>query len=142
MQLHASAVAVGDRGCLILGASGSGKSTLALELIALGAELVADDRVDLARDGAGVVLAPPARLAGLIEARGVGILRMPHRAGVALALAVDLDRPPAERLPRRATRDLLGWPCPVILGRGRDGLASVLALVLRHGLVDPEDGMF
>ncbi len=48
-QLHASAVAVDGRGCLITGASASGKSTLALEMIALGAELVADDRVDVRR---------------------------------------------------------------------------------------------
>ncbi|MEO1532556.1 MAG: serine kinase, partial [Pseudomonadota bacterium] len=43
--LHASAVALGERGLLILGPSGAGKTRLALELVALGAELVADDRV-------------------------------------------------------------------------------------------------
>lgn len=44
-HLHASAVALGPRGLLILGAAGAGKTTLALALVALGAELVADDRV-------------------------------------------------------------------------------------------------
>ena len=36
---------------MITGASGAGKSALALQLIALGAELVADDRTELWREG-------------------------------------------------------------------------------------------
>ena len=43
--IHASAVALGPVGLLIMGASGSGKSSLALELMARGAKLVADDQV-------------------------------------------------------------------------------------------------
>ena len=78
-QLHASAVAVEGRGCLITGAAGSGKSTLALEMVALGAELVADDRVDIRRSGKALLLSAPASIAGLVEARGVGILRLPVR---------------------------------------------------------------
>ncbi|PIY73077.1 MAG: serine kinase, partial [Rhodobacterales bacterium CG_4_10_14_0_8_um_filter_70_9] len=82
--IHAScvawAVAGKARGLLILGASGAGKSALALELIALGAALVADDQVALRRVGEAVVAAPPPPLAGLIEARGLGLLRMPHLA--------------------------------------------------------------
>jgi len=42
--LHASCVCLEGRAVLIRGASGSGKSGLALQLIALGAALVADDR--------------------------------------------------------------------------------------------------
>ncbi len=43
--VHASCVAFGGAGVLILGPSGSGKSALALALMGLGAALVADDRV-------------------------------------------------------------------------------------------------
>ena len=42
--LHASCVSINGNGVLICGSSGSGKSSLAINLIALGAELVADDR--------------------------------------------------------------------------------------------------
>ena len=42
-QMHATTVALRGRGLLILGPSGSGKSTLALQLMAVGARLVADD---------------------------------------------------------------------------------------------------
>ena len=52
MIVHASAVSLGGRGVLILGRSGAGKSGLALRLIALGAQLVSDDRVVLEPHGA------------------------------------------------------------------------------------------
>jgi len=73
--LHASCVALQDKGLLILGPSGSGKSALALQLMALGAVLVADDYTDLVRCDDRVIARCPAALRGLIEARGIGILR-------------------------------------------------------------------
>src|SRR3546814_13743382 len=44
VNIHASCVAAGNGGVLILGNSGQGKSDLALRLIDRGARLVADDR--------------------------------------------------------------------------------------------------
>ncbi len=79
---------------LLLGPSGAGKSDLALRLIGRGFVLVADDRVDLE----GVTASPPAPLAGLMEVRGVGIVRMPHEAPVPVVLALDLALAP-ERMP-------------------------------------------
>jgi len=66
--LHATAVAVGGRGLLILGRSGAGKSSLALQLIALGARLVADDRTRVTLGPAGLVASPPEAIRGRIEA--------------------------------------------------------------------------
>jgi serine kinase of HPr protein (carbohydrate metabolism regulator) len=43
MTLHATAVALGEAGVLLLGPPGSGKSDLALRLIDRGAILIADD---------------------------------------------------------------------------------------------------
>lgn len=139
VQLHASAVAVGDKACLITGASGTGKSTLAFEMIALGADLIGDDRIDVRRAGEGLVVSAPDTLAGLIEARGLGLVRVPFRASCALSLLVDLNQPAPERLPSSATRDLLGAPCPVIFGQNRLGLAAILMTALRHGgFLDPD----
>jgi HPr kinase/phosphorylase len=98
-QIHATAVAIDGRGILLLGPSGAGKSDLALRLIDRGAKLIADDRVDLVDDGTGVMLHAPTRIAGLIEVRGIGILRFPH-VTAPLALCVELVSSDAvERLP-------------------------------------------
>jgi HPr kinase/phosphorylase len=104
--VHASAVLVGVRGVLIRGPSGSGKSRLALELIEAGrtgslplTRLVADDRVHL-EAVAGRLLARPAEaLAGLIEVRGVGLLRLGYEPSAVLGLVVDLAATDASRLP-------------------------------------------
>ena len=111
--VHATAVALGNRAVLLIGPSGSGKSDLALRLIDRGARLIADDRAVLTRHGDGVLAAPPATIAGLLEVRGVGIVAVPHVAGVPVALVVDLGGPPA-RLPVPATRDVGGVAVPVV----------------------------
>jgi serine kinase of HPr protein (carbohydrate metabolism regulator) len=98
VTLHATCVAIGGQGVLITGPSGSGKSDLALRLIDRGAELVSDDGTMVeARDGTLMARAGP-NIAGRIEARGVGILALPHRASAKLALGIALDVVP-ERLP-------------------------------------------
>jgi HPr kinase/phosphorylase len=100
MQIHASCAAREGRGVLLIGAPGSGKSDLLLRLLDHGFALVADDRVDIHAGTA----APPPALAGLLEVRGLGIVRLPFQAPVPLALAVELG--PGERLPRPARHPL------------------------------------
>lgn len=109
-SIHASCVAIGDAGVLIRGPSGAGKSILALRLIldaprALPpAELVADDRVLLAVEAGTLIARPVPQLAGLVEARGVGIRRMAHREFVAVRHVVDLAAPDFARMPPLAAR--------------------------------------
>ena len=85
-------------GVLILGASSAGKSSVALRLLAMGARLVADDRVELFEQEQVLWGRAPASLAGLIEARGLGVVTLPHAANARIALAVQLG-PNAARLP-------------------------------------------
>ena len=98
--VHASAVRFLGKGVLLLGPSQSGKSDLALRLIDAGARLIADDQVLLRRAGDRLLAEAPAALAGMIELRGIGIMRVPHADGI-LDLAVGLasgqlqDRLPA-----------------------------------------------
>ena len=81
-------------GVLLIGPSGSGKSDLALRLLSRGFELVADDCVDI-EDG---IAAPPPALAGLLEVRGLGIVRLPYASTARLALVAELGVAD-ERLP-------------------------------------------
>ena len=49
-NIHATCIALNNRGILLTGASGSGKSDLALRMILeKGAVLIADDRTDIRR---------------------------------------------------------------------------------------------
>ncbi len=106
--LHASCIAIAGQGTLILGASGSGKSGLALELMAMGACLVADDRVILTRDGTAIVASAPAPISGLIEARGIGLLNARPCGPVPVVCVVDLDQVESARMPLPRQTILLG----------------------------------
>jgi serine kinase of HPr protein (carbohydrate metabolism regulator) len=112
---HATTVAIGGRGVLLRGPSGSGKSDLALRLIDAGARLVADDQSELWRDGEAVLARAPATIAGLIEVRGLGIVRLDSLPVARLALVVDLVAPDAiERLPEQRSEAILGVSIPLV----------------------------
>jgi HPr kinase/phosphorylase len=132
-NLHGSAVAFAGRGVLILGGAGTGKSALALALIGRGAALVADDRVEIARRGGALIASAPAALAGLIEVRGVGILRLPAAPEAVGTLAVDLDRPPAARMPQPVTITWRGVEVELISGRDRPNLDLALTVFVQNG---------
>jgi serine kinase of HPr protein (carbohydrate metabolism regulator) len=105
MILHAGLLAqrIGGRwrGVLIQGPSGAGKSDLALRALDAGFALVADDRVQVfTSDGRLFGQAPPA-LAGLIEVRGLGVLRAPALALCEIALVArcaEVERTPDPQL--------------------------------------------
>lgn len=130
IAIHASAVAIGERGLLIMGRSRAGKSRLACALIAAATRhcpivLVGDDRILLDTDRRGrLAVRPHPRIAGFIERRGLGIVAMPYRdravLGGLLRLGDDDDDAalPLCNLPQRAhvVQDdpvdvvaLLGW---------------------------------
>jgi HPr kinase/phosphorylase len=58
----------------------------------------------------------PKSLQGLIEARGIGLLRLPYIPCVALRVALDLDQPETERLPPRRQMELMGQSLELIQG--------------------------
>ncbi|MBN8873216.1 MAG: HPr kinase/phosphatase C-terminal domain-containing protein [Rhodospirillales bacterium] len=104
-RVHGSCASRGGDAVLILGPSGSGKSDLVVRLLARGFSLVADDQVDVT-DG---MASPPVPLAGLLEVRGLGILRLPATHPARLRLVIELgDRP--DRLPAPATHPVFGLP--------------------------------
>lgn len=130
---HGSAVAVDGRGLLIIGPAGSGKSSLAAGLISRGAGLIADDQVVLNRKGAQVWMSAPDTIAGLIETRGIGVLRCPVHPPVPLFAVVDLTREEPDRLPPMRMITVMGCDFPLILGGGRGIGEAGLFLYLLHG---------
>jgi HPr kinase/phosphorylase len=136
--VHASAVLVGARAVLIRGPSGAGKSRLALELIEaadagrlLFARLVGDDRVHLQAAGQRLLVRPAETLCGLIEVRGIGIVRVPYEPCAVVGLVLDLAAD-TERLPTPADRqaDVAGMKLPrLAVAAGAAALPSLLAML-------------
>jgi serine kinase of HPr protein (carbohydrate metabolism regulator) len=115
MLVHATAVAVDGCAVLLRGPSGSGKSDLALRLIDAGARLVADDQSRLSREGDAVMVRAPQPIAGLIEVRGLGIVKLDALPAARLVLIADLvasER--VERLPEPSSETILGLAIPVV----------------------------
>ena len=113
--VHGTTVEIAGKGVLIRGASGSGKSDLALRLIDGGAVLVADDQTALAASDCGLIASAPAAIAGLLEVRGLGLVRLPHHETTPLALVVDLvAADQIERLPDETRTTFLGFEVPTI----------------------------
>ncbi|HYL81237.1 MAG TPA: HPr(Ser) kinase/phosphatase [Candidatus Acidoferrum sp.] len=82
--LHGDLVDVYGIGVLLLGESGTGKSECALDLVTRGHRLVADDVVEVAKDGERILLGRgPARIRHLMEIRGLGIFSVRDLFGVA-----------------------------------------------------------
>jgi serine kinase of HPr protein (carbohydrate metabolism regulator) len=96
INIHATGLVLGKTGLILRGASGAGKSLLALELLdewdarGLPAKLVSDDRIEIETSAGTLVMHAPAKIEGLIELRGRGIVERPFVRKAALHLVVDL----------------------------------------------------
>lgn len=105
-NIHATAIIIGKTGLLFLGPSGSGKSSLAFSCLAaakplgLAAALIADDRVLIASHDGSITAECPPSIAGLMEIRYTGIVRLPYISKAEIQYAIrPVDPVTAERLP-------------------------------------------
>lgn len=136
--LHATTVALLEpgrsaaAGLLLMGPSGAGKSSLALQLLALGATLVADDRTCLAVRDDRLIAAAPAAVRGLIEARGIGLLRVAALAEAPVVAAVDLGQTEGARLPPKRRWSALGISVPLLHGVASSTFPAALIAYLRQ----------
>lgn len=145
---HASCVALNHDGswsaALLRGPSGAGKSALALGLVDAGWRLIADDQTRLSRCADGVVASAPRELAGLLEVRGLGVVRFDAVAEAKVHLVVDLVDPElVVRLPRHESCELLGTVVRrIAVGRGDPmAIAKLEFLMTGREILDPEGGV-
>jgi len=125
---------------LLRGKPGSGKSDLALRLIDEGWDLVADDYTQLEDDDGVLRAQAPAAIQGLLEVRGVGIVRLDSAALAQVVAVFDLSPlSDIDRLPEPATTTLLGLDVPLYALHGLD--ASAPAKV-RMALKAQTEGLF
>jgi len=109
VQIHATSIVLAqaarpfggpeDAAVLLLGESGSGKSDVALRLIAAGAKLISDDQTRLSSDGRFLYAEAEPSMAGFMEVRNVGIVKLDYVPKARVALVVQLD--PSGKLARR-----------------------------------------
>lgn len=113
VSVHATAVALmdatkpfgaaSDGAVLLIGDSGAGKSDVALRLIAAGGKLIADDQTVLFAENGRVMADAPSNLAGGMEIRGLGIVRLEKVPATPVILAVLLETAEAiARMPEPA----------------------------------------
>ena len=126
-------MAVGGRAAVFIGASGTGKSATALRMVASGARLVADDQVILTRKGDDIVATCPKGFAGLIEARGIGLLTVPHADTAIVDVIVDMEQTELHRLPPERKNEILGLMINIIYGRDNPVLEAGLMALLQTG---------
>lgn len=131
--IHATCVSLNDRGLLITGPSGSGKSSLALKMLACGAVLVADDRCILSVEANSLVATPHENIAGMIEARGVGILNAAYQQQARVEIILDLGEIETARLPEPRWRKIMGIELPLYYKPTKGPLAAAMIQLLKAG---------
>lgn len=137
IKIHGSSVEINGQGILLTGPSGAGKSDLALRLVDDGATLVADDYTVVAVDGGQVMISPPREIAGKLEVRGLGIIKLPFTEKAPLRAVFELvNYRDIERMPEDTTVILDG----VMVPQYRiDPFTASAAAIIRRAL--DKDGM-
>jgi len=123
-RMHATTVALNGDAVLLRGDSGSGKSDLALRLIDDGWDLVADDYTELHEADGALCARAPENIQGMIEVRGIGIVRIGCVARARAVAIFDLVAlSDIERLPDTTREALLGHAIPRYALHGFDASA-------------------
>ena len=145
MLVHGTCVELDGAGVLLRGPSGSGKSDLSLRLITeRRGLLVADDQVEIeALDGA-LMARPSACLAGMLEVRGMGLVRLDHQRTCEILVVIDLrESRDVERMPEPRRTAIAGLSLPLFQLCARESSAVskvVLAIGVARGELSLDDG--
>jgi serine kinase of HPr protein (carbohydrate metabolism regulator) len=136
LNIHGTALLVGDHGILVIGSSGAGKTTLALALIdhfsmrGKFSRLVGDDQLFVESRAGRLVAHAPSTIAGLIEIPGLGPRALPHEPAAVIDLCIRLA-PAAgvQRFQEEAREEIAGCGVPAIAVAERNVVAALPAVV-------------
>jgi HPr kinase/phosphorylase len=135
LSIHATTVSLDGQAVVLRGPSGSGKSGLALRLIENGI-LIADDQTRLDRRGNQLFASAPPTIKGLLEVRGLGLVKVPTVDEAPVGLVVDLmDIRHIERmpLPHDLETEILNLTLPrLALDPAKPGATARIRLALRQ----------
>jgi len=113
---HGCLVCYRGAGLLITGESGTGKSCCCLDLLLEGAQLVADDMVEIHREGRILTGKSPEKIKNLIEIKGLGIREVSSLIGSYAVLdesRIDMAFELTEEGPPEGTLSLIGLDIPL-----------------------------
>ena len=133
LALHATCLRAFGKGLLIIGPSGSGKSDLALQLMAYGAQLVADDQTILAAQHDQIIASCPEHTLGMIEARYMGLLKVAMAPRTPVWTVIDMGTIETARLPEPQTINLLGNAVRLYHKPANGAFAAAILQYLRAG---------
>ena len=114
MDIQATAVSYKKHAILIQGLAGIGKTSLALQLIERGANLIGDDVVEIFIKNNKLYCKSKAKLKGIVEVRGLGLvggLKVEKSAPV--LCVIRLHKKNVERCPKTKTISYLNKKIPV-----------------------------
>lgn len=133
ITIHATTVSVDGAGVVLRGPSGSGKSDLAIRMIHDGAQIIADDQTILYVEHGRLMAQSPTEIAGKMEVRGVGILKMGPPAVAPVAIVIDMvDIQDVPRIPDFEPIELVGHSVPrIYLSPMEMSAAAKVRLALR-----------
>ena len=106
---------------------------MALKLMALGANLIADDRTIVTISEAGLRASCPKEILGQIEARGVGLLTAESQPSAIVRLVVDLGKQEQDRLPPRRDITLIGQNIALLHTPVHDHFLEAILQYLKGG---------
>ena len=106
--IHASSVDINGKGVVILGKSGAGKSNLAIKLISMGAKLISDDQTHFKFKENKIIISKPETTPNFIEARGIGLIKVPFVVSSKLFCFVKITNLELNRLPNAKNKYCFG----------------------------------
>lgn len=101
--------------------------------MAYGATLVSDDATEVLQIDGSLIGRCPQAISGLIEARGVGVLRAKHLPEVNLNLIIDLDEVESDRLPLLHWKKIHGVRLPCLYKTEAEHFPAAVLQFLKGG---------